>query len=91
MRVRLRGRLPVWAIRLEYCFKFRTTRLRWPQRVLKKCKKPDDVLFTNAAEHFVKGKRQNQLTDAHIEKILKTYQSRSRSRQPDLACVVCSC
>ena len=27
--------------------------------VLKKCKKPDDVLFINAAEHFVKGKRQN--------------------------------
>ena len=35
--------------------------------VLKKCKKPDDVLFINAAEHFVKGKRQNQLTDEHIE------------------------
>ena len=34
--------------------------------VLKKCKKPDDVLFINAAEHFVKGKRQNQLTDEHI-------------------------
>ncbi len=31
--------------------------------VLKKCKKPDDVLFINAAEHFEKGKRQNQLTD----------------------------
>jgi hypothetical protein len=30
--------------------------------VLKKCKKPDDVLFINAAEHFEKGKRQNQLT-----------------------------
>jgi len=29
--------------------------------VLKKCKKPDDVLFINAAEHFEKGKRQNQL------------------------------
>ena len=44
--------------------------------VLKKCKKPDDVLFINAAEHFVKGKRQNQLTDAHIAKIIKTYQPR---------------
>ena len=44
--------------------------------VLKKCKKPDDVLFINAAEHFVKGKRQNQLTDAHIAKIIKTYQHR---------------
>ena len=29
--------------------------------VLKKCKKPDDVLFINAAEHFDKGKRQNLL------------------------------
>jgi type I restriction enzyme M protein len=44
--------------------------------VLKKCKKPDDVLFINAAEHFVKGKRQNQLTDEHIAKIIKTYQFR---------------
>jgi len=33
--------------------------------VLKKCKKPDDVLFINAAgaEYFVKGKRQNQLAE----------------------------
>ena len=44
--------------------------------VLKKCKKPDDVLFINAAEHFVKGKRQNQLTDEHIAKIIDTYQQR---------------
>ena len=44
--------------------------------VLKKCKKPDDVLFINAAEHFAKGKRQNQLTDEHIAKIIKTYQTR---------------
>lgn len=44
--------------------------------VLKKCKKPDDVLFINAAEHFVKGKRQNLLTDEHIAKIIKTYQTR---------------
>ncbi|MBA4263228.1 MAG: type I restriction-modification system subunit M, partial [Comamonadaceae bacterium] len=44
--------------------------------VLKKCKKPDDVLFINAAEHFVKGKRQNQLTDEHIAKIIDTYQHR---------------
>jgi type I restriction enzyme M protein len=45
--------------------------------VLKKCKKPDDVLFINAAEHFVKGKRQNQLTDEHIEKIVETYKYRN--------------
>ena len=44
--------------------------------VLKKCKKPDDVLFINAAEHFVKGKRQNQLTDDHIAKIVETYKTR---------------
>lgn len=44
--------------------------------VLKKCKQPDDVLFINAAEHFVKGKRQNQLTAEHIAKIIKTYQTR---------------
>ena len=44
--------------------------------VLKKCKKPDDVLFINAAEHFVKEKRQNRLTDAHIAKIVETYQYR---------------
>jgi type I restriction enzyme M protein len=44
--------------------------------VLKKCKKPDDVLFINAAEHFAKGKRQNQVTDDHIAKIIETYQFR---------------
>ena len=45
--------------------------------VLKKCKKPDDVLFINAAEHFEKGKRQNQLSDAHIAKIIDTYKNRT--------------
>ena len=44
--------------------------------VLKKCKKPDDVLFINAAEHFVKGKRQNVLSPEHIDKIVETYQHR---------------
>lgn len=44
--------------------------------VLKKCKQPDDVLFINAAEHFSKGKRQNQLTEDHIAKIIETYQLR---------------
>ena len=44
--------------------------------VLKKCKQPDDVLFINASEHFVKGKRQNQLTDENIAKIIETYQFR---------------
>src|SRR4051794_20938500 len=49
--------------------------------VLKRCKKPDDVLFINAAEHFVKGKRQNQLTDEHIAKIIKTYQNRDKEER----------
>ena len=57
--------------------------------VLKKCKKPDDVLFINAAEHFVKGKRQNQLTEEHIAKIIETYQFRKEeprySRRVDMA------
>jgi type I restriction enzyme M protein len=44
--------------------------------VLKKCKKPDDVLFINAAEHFEKGKRQNQLKPEHIAKIIDAYQFR---------------
>lgn len=44
--------------------------------VLKKCKKPDDVLFINAAEHFEKGKRQNQLLSEHIDKVVETYQHR---------------
>ena len=44
--------------------------------VLKKCKKPDDVLFINAAEHYEKGKRQNQLLPEHIDKIVDTYQYR---------------
>lgn len=45
--------------------------------VLKKCKKPDDVLVINAAEHFTKGKRQNHLSDADIERIISTYRDRS--------------
>ena len=57
--------------------------------VLKKCKKPDDVLFINAAEHFVKGKRQNQLTEEHIAKIIETYKFRKEetrySRCVDMA------
>ncbi|HEN8511146.1 TPA: type I restriction-modification system subunit M [Pseudomonas aeruginosa] len=44
--------------------------------VLKKCKKPDDVLFINAAEHYEKGKRQNQLLPEHIDQIIDAYQYR---------------
>ena len=49
--------------------------------VLKKCKKYDDVLFINAAEHYEKGKRQNVLTDEHIEKIVDTYKHRKESER----------
>jgi type I restriction enzyme M protein len=46
--------------------------------VLKKCKKQDDVLFINAAEHYKSGKRQNVLEEEHINKIVKTYQFRPK-------------
>lgn len=49
--------------------------------VLKKCKKYDDVLFINAAEHFEKGKRQNKLLLEHIEKIVSTYQYRKEEER----------
>ena len=49
--------------------------------VLKKCKKPDDVLFVNASEHFEKGKRQNRLESEHIEKIVDTYQYRKEEER----------
>jgi len=49
--------------------------------VLKKCKKEEDVLFINASEHFEKGKRQNNLREEDIERIIQTYQFREeRSR-----------
>jgi type I restriction enzyme M protein len=60
--------------------------------VLKKCKKPDDVLFINAASHFERGKRQNQLSDAHVENIVATYQHRSEqprySRRVQMSAIV---
>ena len=55
--------------------------------VLKKCKKYDDVLFINAAEHFEKGKRQNRLREGQngepndIEKIIETYQYRKEEER----------
>lgn len=49
--------------------------------VLKKCKKFDDVLIINAAEHFEKGKRQNFLTDTHIQHIIDRYKDRKPENQ----------
>ena len=45
--------------------------------VLKKCRKSDDVLFINAAELYEKGKKQNVLTEEHIDKIVETYRTRA--------------
>ena len=52
--------------------------------MLKKCKKPDDVLFINAAEHFEKGKRQNRLRPEDIDKIIDTYQFRREKERYSL-------
>lgn len=49
--------------------------------VLKKCKKPDDVLFINASEGFDKGKRQNYINEEHIDKIVDTYQYRKEEER----------
>ena len=49
--------------------------------VLKKCKKDDDVLFINASEHFVKGKRQNTLNKDNIKRIVETYKYRQESER----------
>ncbi|QEW08008.1 type I restriction-modification system subunit M [Nitrincola iocasae] len=51
--------------------------------VLKKCKKPDDVLFINASseDNFEKGKRQNYLRKEDIDKIIDTYQYRKEAER----------
>jgi type I restriction enzyme M protein len=45
--------------------------------VLKRCKKQDDVLFINASEQFEKGKRQNSLSEKHLDNIVETYKFRN--------------
>ena len=49
--------------------------------VLKRCKKPDDVLFINASGHFEQGKRQSRLLPEHIDKIVSTYQFRQEDER----------
>lgn len=39
------------------------------------------MLFINAAEHFDKGKRQNQLAPEHIQKIIDSYKNRSEEER----------
>lgn len=45
--------------------------------VLKKCKKHDDILFINASEQYEKGKRQNTLSEKHLDNIIETYKFRN--------------
>ena len=45
--------------------------------ILKRCKKKDDVLFINASEQFIKGKRQNTLSEKHLDNIVETYKFRN--------------
>lgn len=55
--------------------------------VLKKCKKPDNVLFINASEHYAKDKRQNRLRTGEdgepndIDKIINTYINRTEEER----------
>jgi type I restriction enzyme M protein len=44
--------------------------------VLRKNKKDKNVLFIDASREFLSGKNQNQLTEAHIAKIIATFQAR---------------
>ena len=44
--------------------------------ILKKNRTNRDVYFIDASKEFDKGKNQNIMTDAHIEKILAAYKSR---------------
>lgn len=49
--------------------------------VLKKCRKTSDVLFINAAECFDKDKKQNTLSNDHIDKIVDTYRDRTEEER----------
>lgn len=45
--------------------------------VLKKNKQTKDILFIDASHDFIKKPKQNNLSDEHIDKIVKTYLNRS--------------
>jgi len=45
--------------------------------VLKRCKKNDDVLVINASKQYEKGKRQNSLSEKHLDNIVETYKFRN--------------
>ncbi len=44
--------------------------------VFKKNRTTKDILFIDASKEFEKGKNQNKLTEAHIDKIIETYKNR---------------
>lgn len=44
--------------------------------VFKKNRQTKDILFIDASKEFEKGKNQNRLTDANINKIIETYRNR---------------
>ena len=44
--------------------------------VFKKNRENNDILFIDASNEFEKGKNQNNLTDAHVEKIVNTFVKR---------------
>jgi type I restriction enzyme M protein len=44
--------------------------------VFKKNRQTKDILFIDASKEFEKGKNQNSLSDAHIEKIITTFKER---------------
>ena len=49
--------------------------------VLKKCKRPNDVLFINASQGFKKEKKQNVLRPEDIERMVSTYTHRTETEQ----------
>lgn len=50
--------------------------------VFKKCREADDkVLFIDASNEFEKGKNSNALTDANVETIVRTYESRNETNK----------
>lgn len=44
--------------------------------VLKKNRQNNDVFFIDASKDFIKGKKQNTLSEEHLKKILSTYKNR---------------
>ncbi|MGL5722001.1 MAG: type I restriction-modification system subunit M [Brevinema sp.] len=49
--------------------------------VFKKCRINEDILFIDASKHFEKEKKQNVLTDQHIENIISCYAQRKDSEK----------